>query len=71
MAILVLKTNIKLGDLPRLKLQFDKIQNIQKWTIDFDDCDHVLRIESLTENILPVIIKKVAALGLTCADLEY
>jgi hypothetical protein len=71
MEILVLKTNIELSDIPRLKQQFDRLPTIRKWTIDFDDCDHVLRIESHINNLLPVIINKVSALGLLCADLEY
>jgi hypothetical protein len=70
MEILVLKTNIELDDLPRLKQQLGKIPSIQKWTIDLDDCDHVLRIESPTENLLPCIIQEVSALGLLCVDLE-
>jgi hypothetical protein len=71
MEILVLKTNIEQSDLPRLKQQFDKLPTIRKWTIDFEDCDHVLRIESPIINTLPLIIKEVKALGLMCADLEY
>jgi hypothetical protein len=71
MEILVLKTNIEQSDLPRLKQQFDKLPTIQKWTIDLDDYDHVLRIESRIKNLLPVIINKVSALGLLCTDLEY
>ncbi len=58
MEILVLKTNIEIGDLPRLKLHFDKIPTIQKWAIDFDDCDHVLRIESLVKIPFPLSFKK-------------
>ena len=71
MEILVLKTNIETNDLSRIKQQFDQLPAIRKWTIDFDDCDHVLRIESLTENILPIVIEKVTALGLICTDLKY
>jgi hypothetical protein len=71
MEILVLKTNIEVQDLPRIKQRFDALTSIKKWTIDFDDCDRVLRIESPTENTLPVVISEVEALGLVCADLEY
>jgi hypothetical protein len=71
MEILVLKTNIEVQDLPRIKQRFDALTSIQKWTIDFDDCDRVLRIESPIENTLPVVISEVEALGLVCADLEY
>jgi hypothetical protein len=71
MEVIVLKTNIELSDLPRLKQQLDKLPTIQKWTVDFDDCDHILRIESQTEHILPVIVQRVKALGLICTELEY
>jgi hypothetical protein len=71
MEILVLKTNIEVQDLPRIKQRFDALSAIQKWTIDFDDCDRVLRIESPIENTLPVVISEVKALGLVCMDLDY
>jgi hypothetical protein len=71
MEILVLKTNIEVQDLPRIKQRFDALTSIKKWTIDFDDCDRVLRIESPIENTLPVVISEVEALGLVCVDLEY
>jgi hypothetical protein len=71
MEILVLKTNIEVQDLPRIKQRFDALTSIKKWTVDFDDCDRVLRIESPIENTLLVVISEVKALGLVCADLEY
>jgi hypothetical protein len=71
MEILVLKTNIEKEDLPRIKQRLDALPSIQKWTIDFEDCDRVLRIESPFENTLPVVISEVDALGLVCVDLEY
>jgi hypothetical protein len=71
MEILVLKTNIEVQDLPRIKQRFEAMTSIKKWTIDFDDCDRVLRIESPIENTLPMVISEVEALGLVCADLEY
>lgn len=71
MKILVFKTNIESTDLPRIKQTFDALPAIQKWTIDFEDCDRVLRIESPSENLLPLVISEVGALGLMCMDLEY
>jgi hypothetical protein len=71
MEIFVLKTNIKREDLSRIKQTLDTLPSIKKWTIDFEDCDHVLRIESTSENILAIVISEVEALGLVCMDLEY
>jgi hypothetical protein len=70
MEILVFKTNIESKDLPRIKQTFDALPSIKKWTIDFDDCDRVLRVESPSENTLPLVINEVRALGLMCMDLE-
>lgn len=69
MEIFILKTNIERADLLRLKQQFDQMPNIQKWTIDFDDCDRVLRIESSKKDMLPIIIQSVRDLDLVCLNL--
>ena len=71
MEIFVFKTNIEFADLPRIKQTFDALPSIKKWTIDFDDCDRILRIESPSENTLPLVINEVGALGLICKDLDY
>jgi hypothetical protein len=70
MAILVMKTNISAAYLPQLTAHFDEIPTIQKWTIDFDNCDNVLRIESYSEDLQPIIMAKMNALGFLCEDLS-
>jgi hypothetical protein len=56
---------------PKLTLQqqLKAIPAIQKWTIDFEDCDKVLRIESSVNGLLPLVIKEINALGLFCEEL--
>jgi hypothetical protein len=69
METLIFKTNIEMQDLPRIKQRFDALTSIKKWSIDFEDCDRVLRIESPVENTLPVVISEVESMGLVCIDL--
>jgi hypothetical protein len=69
MQTLVLKTNIELRDLPFIKQKFDALLLIDKWTIDFEDHEHILRIESHFDNLLPIVISQVKSLGLECAEL--
>lgn len=44
MDIVLFTTNIQKSDLARLSALLESISGIEKWTIDLDDCDHVLRI---------------------------
>lgn len=44
MDIFLFTTNIEKSDLTRLSALLESIAGIEKWTIDLDDCDHVLRI---------------------------
>jgi len=44
MEILLFTTNIQRPALPRLRSLLESLPGIKKWTVDLDDCDHVLRI---------------------------
>jgi hypothetical protein len=44
MDIFLFTTNIQTSDLERLRALLDDTSGIEKWTIDLDDNDHVLRI---------------------------
>ncbi|MCD9015751.1 hypothetical protein [Parachryseolinea silvisoli] len=44
MDIFLFTTNIQKSDLERLRALLEGTSGIKKWTIDLDDCDHVLRI---------------------------
>jgi len=44
MDIFLFTTNIQTSDLERLRALLEDASGIEKWTIDLDDNDHVLRI---------------------------
>lgn len=68
--ILLFKTNIKsLYGLQLIKSLFDKKETIQRWTIDTEDIDCVLRIVS--HSLMPHdVIVEITQLGYYCAELE-
>lgn len=68
--ILVFKTTIKTEeDKQKVALVLDSLSQINRWTVDCDDCDCVLRIEA--DGILEdQIIKIVQQLGFDCEELK-
>lgn len=44
MSIILFVTNIQHSDLEKLSAVLGDIPGVVKWTIDLEDCDHVLRI---------------------------
>jgi hypothetical protein len=71
MEVLVFKTNLqRADDVERVTSTMNDEQRILKWTVDREDCDKVLRVES--DHILA---DEVAALirgaGYSCEELTY
>ncbi len=68
--ILVFKSTIKTeGDKLKVALVLDSLPQINRWTVDCDDCDCVLRIEA--DGILEEqIIEIVQQLGFDCEELK-
>lgn len=70
MDILLFKTNVDKRDLVTLQSVMNSVRGINKWTIDLDDCDRVLRITS--KNVSEVYIEILLKLeGFECAPMEY
>lgn len=46
MLIHVFKTNISESRLPAIKPVFDSLPQVSRWTVDTQDIDRILRIES-------------------------
>lgn len=68
--ILVFKTTIKTDeDKQKVAFVLDSLLQINRWTVDCDDCDCVLRIEAdgILEN---QIIEIVQQLGFGCEELK-
>lgn len=68
--ILILRSNITTwSDLLQIQQPLDHHPGISKWTIDLEDCDHVIRIvtPSLTVADIEEIIK---SNGYQCSELD-
>lgn len=71
MEVLVFRTNLQQADdVERVTSTMNDEQRILRWTVDREDCDKVLRVES--DRMLP---DEVAALirkaGYSCEELTY
>jgi hypothetical protein len=67
--ILIFKTNIKTpGDLETVTDSLNQLPSVQDWSIDQDDIDYVLRIESTTDD-MDYIIRVINRIGFECEEL--
>lgn len=68
--ILVFKTSLQTeSDLRRLAPLLDQHPAIERWTVDLEDCDNVLRIVAFVSCASGVIVA-LRSLGYYCAELE-
>lgn len=63
MIISIFKTSIKENDLEKLKTVLFNINEIKNWNTDLEDCDNILRVESI-KDITAEIIKLTAKEGI-------
>ncbi len=67
----IFKTNIKSKlDLDMLQLLFSSNRNIFRWSVDLEDIDKVLRIESNENLNEEEIINQLNLIGFSCKELE-
>ncbi|MEJ7740212.1 MAG: hypothetical protein WKF97_22555 [Chitinophagaceae bacterium] len=52
----------------RLKPILDQLLPLSKWNFDLDDCDNILRIDSVTD-IVEKVIWKLKSFGFECEEL--
>jgi hypothetical protein len=67
--IFVFKTNVSPDDLETLQPLLDKHLPNSKWNFDLEDCDNILRIDSVNEITQPTI-KILKDNGFDCQELE-
>lgn len=69
--VLILKSNIKTKrDVARVNQVFSQINSIKRWSVDLDDWEHVLKVESAIfscDNIA-VILER---FGYQCSELNH
>lgn len=53
----------------QLKLILDELQPLIKWNFDLQDCDNILRIDSVAD-IADKVISTLKAAGVDCEELE-
>lgn len=69
MEVLVFKTNLRMaGDVERVTPTMNEEQRILRWTVDREDCDKVLRVESdqIPADEVAALIRKA---GYSCEEL--
>jgi len=67
--IYVFKTSVKTKkDIQKLKPFLNELLLHAKWNFDLEDCDKILRIDSLTENP-EALIKLLNDIGFACEEL--
>jgi hypothetical protein len=67
--IFVFKTSVSsISEILNIKPQLDKHLKNAKWNFDLEDCDNILRIDSVT-NVARPIIKLLKDNGYDCEEL--
>ena len=68
--ILVFKTNVTDPvQVDSLANTLDGINNIKEWNVDWEDCDHVLRV--VCDCLAPAeVVNQMQRLGFNCEELE-
>ncbi|KAB7732075.1 hypothetical protein F5984_07630 [Rudanella paleaurantiibacter] len=68
MDVLVFKTDLTQQHLPLLTHTLAPLGGLLRWSVDWEDCDRVLRVES---NDLPsqVVIRELEQLKISCEEL--
>ncbi|WP_027419566.1 hypothetical protein [Crocinitomix catalasitica] len=70
--VLVFKTNIENDEkLNQLKPIFDNQQSILQWTVDIEDVDKVLRLETKASISEKKIIKLMSQIGINCKVMTW
>lgn len=70
MKLFILKTDIKSQwQVNKLKPVFQKYEHIARWTVDLDDIDRVLKLETHVDTEQQDMIKLVQDQGIYCEEL--
>lgn len=70
MKLFILKTDIKSQvQLNKLKPVFQKYEQIARWTVDLEDIDHVMKVETKDDTDEIEMIKLLREQGIHCEEL--
>jgi hypothetical protein len=71
-SILIFKSNIKTQkDVEKVDRAFRKMKVIHRWTVDLDDWEKVLKVETNRKVKIDEIADLVMQLGYHCAELDH
>jgi len=71
MKVLVFRTSLKTeDDINRIKPILDSFSKIIEWSVDLEDWESVLRIETSNPKIENIISSRLRGIGFDCEDLE-
>ncbi|MEP0986037.1 hypothetical protein [Ekhidna sp.] len=71
MKLFILKTNIQSQlQINKLRPVFQKYNHIARWTVDLDDIDRVLKVETKVDSEQSELINLVRKQGIYCEELS-
>ncbi|WP_421763907.1 hypothetical protein [Ekhidna sp.] len=71
MKLFILKTNIQSQlQINKLRPVFQKYNHIARWTVDLDDIDRVLKVETNVDSEQSELINLVRKQGIYCEELS-
>lgn len=71
MKLFILKTNIKSQlQINKLRPVFEKYEHIARWTVDLEDIDHVLKVETKIDTEKRAMIELIREQGIYCEELS-
>lgn len=72
MKILVLRTSLKTKtDVKQIKPILESFSEVLKWSVDLEDWESVLRIETSDNKIKNILSARLRGIGFFCEDLEH
>jgi len=72
MKLLIFSTSLKTKhDVRRIKPILESFLEIGSWSVDLEDWESVLRIETSNEDIKNTISARLRGIGFTCDDLDH
>ncbi len=70
--MLILRSNIRTKeDVARVARSFDQRKDISRWSVDLDDWERVLKIQTASEIGYRTVQKWLCLLGYKCAELNH
>ena len=69
MKVYVFKTSLQTEDMPVMQPRIDHLLLPCRWSLDLEDCDRVLRVES-DSDITDLVCTELTSLGFDCEDLD-